>query len=156
MLDSYKLTMQGCWAAAGWRCAAVVHLIQVESVTMPTVVFILHILIIAVHLWSHVHHFELDLSLLTKRTTDEHFAASVCVVCVAFVWRTCCDRMVTASLCLASRKLMLLTARMASPTCRPPHRSAGWLGWISEIRMGTPCSFPPCSQNTCNYHQPDV
>lgn len=56
---------------------------------------------------------------------------------------TCWDKIVTASLCLASRKLMLLTARMASPTCKPPHLSAGWLGWISEIRIGTPCSFPP-------------
>lgn len=66
----------------------------------------------------------------------------------ALACATCWDRMVTASLCLASRRLMLLTARMASPTCRPPHLSAGWLGWISEMRMGTPCSFPPWSEHT--------
>lgn len=68
-------------------------------------------------------------------------AAGVCVR--VHGWSTCWDKMVTASLCLASRKLTPLTARMASPTCRPPHRSAGWLTWISEIRMGTPCSLPP-------------
>lgn len=61
---------------------------------------------------------------------------------------TCWDKMVTASLCLASRRLIPLTARMASPTCRPPHLSAGWPGWISEIKMGTPCSFPPWWEKT--------
>lgn len=56
---------------------------------------------------------------------------------------TCWERIVTASLCLASLRLTPFTARMASPTCSPPHRSAGCPGWISEISIGTPCSFPP-------------
>lgn len=78
---------------------------------------------------------------------ENSMVVALCV-CLCWVVVTCWDRMVTASLCLASRRLMLLTARMASPTCRPPHLSAGWLGWISEMRMGTPCSFPPWSEHT--------
>lgn len=56
---------------------------------------------------------------------------------------TCWERIVTASLCLASLRLTPFTARIASPTCSPPHRSAGCPGWISEMSIGTPCSFPP-------------
>lgn len=88
------------------------------------------------------------LSVLAERDTQNELLErrmwcwDVCLMCLG-ACVTCWDKIVTASLCLASRKLMLLTARMASPTCKPPHLSAGWLGWISEIRIGTPCSFPP-------------
>lgn len=148
----WTLTLQRCWGVARGGRAAAVHFIQVESVMMATVVFILHVLIITVHLRSHIHHFKLYLSSLketarmsTFRRTEERCGV-LCSCVQACV--TCWDKIVTASLCLASRRLMLLTARMASPTCRPPHLSAGWLGWISEIRMGTPCSFPPWWEHT--------
>lgn len=35
---------------------------------MTTVVFILHVLVVAVHFWSHVHHFKLYLSSLSQTT----------------------------------------------------------------------------------------
>lgn len=144
VIPESKRTLQRCRAVTGCCRAAGIQFIQVEPVVMAIVIFIFHIFIIAVQLRSHIHHLKLNLPLLKEsqwahegkqgvEKLDAHLQA----------WITCWDKMVTASLCLASRKLTPLTARMASPTCRPPHLSAGWLTWISEIRMGTPCSLPP-------------
>ena len=65
---------------------------------------------------------------------------------------TCCESSWTASACFALRRSCWLTDKMASPTYNPWQRSAGWPSWISDIRMGTPCSLPPCKQQHTNKH----
>lgn len=44
---------------------------------MATVIFILHILIITVHLWSHIHHLKLYLSSLTQTGLLDTWTESV-------------------------------------------------------------------------------
>lgn len=58
---------------------------------------------------------------------------------------TCCERTCTASACLALRRSTPFTDSIASPMYKPLHLSAGWASCISEMRMGTPCSLPPCN-----------
>lgn len=58
------------------------------------------------------------------------------------------DKILTASLCLASCKSVPLTARIASPTYKPPDLAAGIPSWISDTRIGTPCSLPPWTQTS--------
>lgn len=58
-------TLQRCRAVTGCCAAAArIQLIQVEPVGMAVVIFILHVFIITVQFWSHVHHLKLNLSLL--------------------------------------------------------------------------------------------
>lgn len=40
------------------------QLIQVKTIAMPALVLILHVLIIRVHLWRHIHHLKLNLTSL--------------------------------------------------------------------------------------------
>lgn len=46
---------------------------------------------------------------------------------------------------------MPLTDKMASPTYKASHLSAGCPSWISEIKIGTPCSLPPCIEKKNKY-----
>lgn len=85
---------------------------------------------------------------MPMRLTNEYFKSFPCSSgswdsTVRSELLTWCDRMSTASECLASLKSIPLTASTASPTNSAPDRWAGRSGWISEIKIGTPCSRPP-------------
>lgn len=62
-------TLQRGSTVALLRSASILQFIQIEAITMATVVFVLHIFIITVHLWSHIHHLKLDLPSLEHKLT---------------------------------------------------------------------------------------
>lgn len=51
---------------------------------------------------------------------------------------------------------MPLTDKMASPTYKASHLSAGCSSWISEIKIGTPCSLPPCKGKKIKYSNSSI